>query len=100
MDGKTHTYTAGTSLVAVPPAPLFPYLYLDRTSGSCGPYSVLLILAEEWASTSYTDTRKHMLCTEWHPSCEPPLGRVGAHQSDDCVAISGPASSGCFTSLG
>lgn len=30
-----------------------------------------------------------MLCTEWHPSCEPPLGHVGAHQSDDCVAISG-----------
>lgn len=65
-------------------------LLLPRISRSHGPCSEMLFLAEERAChLDYKDARRHMLGTEWHPSLESPLDHVGAHESDDRVAVSG-----------
>lgn len=67
-------------------------LLSPRMSRSRGPGSEMLFLAEECAShLDHHDARKHVLCPEWHPSLESPMDHVGAHQSDDLMAVSGYA---------
>lgn len=65
-------------------------LLLPRISRSHGPCSEMLFLAEDCAGhLVYQDTRKHVLCIEWHPSLESPVDHVGAHQSDGRMAVFG-----------
>lgn len=69
--------------------PVTPVL-LSRVFRSHGACADMLFLAEEHAGhLDRKDARKHVLRAEWHPSSEPPLDHVGAHQSDDCVAVFG-----------
>lgn len=69
--------------------PVTPLLS-PRISRSCGPCSEMLFLAEEYAGhLDYQHAREHLPCTERHPSLESPLDHVGAHQSDDRVAVFG-----------
>ena len=65
-------------------------LLLPRFPRSRGPCSEMLFLAEECASPlDHKDAGKHVPRLERPPSVEPPLDRVRAHQSDDCMAVSG-----------
>lgn len=65
-------------------------LLLPRLSSHRGPSSEMLFLAEECAGPlDHKDAGKHVLCLERPPSVEPPLDRVWAHESDDCVDVSG-----------
>lgn len=50
----------------------------------------MLFLAEECAGRlDNRDSREPVLCAERHPGSESPLDHVGAHQSDDCMAVFG-----------
>ena len=65
-------------------------LLLPRFSSRGGPSSEMLLLAEEFAGPlDHKDAGRHVLCLERPPSVEPPLDRVWAHESDDCVDVSG-----------